>query len=268
MTSYNGESWIDTPGSGCDITVDSQNRVWIATTNPTVILYNPADSILQEIGTVNGWTFTAVAEDKNHVMWFGAEEGVEYFDGENTVIYDNSIVKNMPSYIYSVAVDKNNVKWFGTESALWSFDGKEWKCYSNDDDSFFPVRIFDVEVDDDGIVWTASQEGLSAFHPDFTSDVTDSRFPDQFRITRIFPNLQPLLNNFFFSSVRRRCDLAVYDITGRRVRTLVSGRITTGSHYAVWDGRDDSGRSVSSGVYIARLESGRSAQSMKMLLMR
>lgn len=62
--------------------------------------------------------------------------------------------------------------------------------------------------------------------------------------------------------------LVVYDITGRKVRTLVSVRITAGNHSTVWDGRDDAGRPVSSGVYIARLESGSSARSMKMLLVR
>lgn len=47
--------------------------------------------------------------------------------------------------------------------------------------------------------------------------------------------------------------LAVYDLRGRLVRDLVQGPRTAGDHTEVWDGRDDAGREVSSGVYLARL---------------
>jgi hypothetical protein len=48
--------------------------------------------------------------------------------------------------------------------------------------------------------------------------------------------------------------LAVYDVQGRRVRTLVDGRTReAGRHETVWDGTDGSGRPVASGVYFARL---------------
>jgi hypothetical protein len=47
--------------------------------------------------------------------------------------------------------------------------------------------------------------------------------------------------------------LALYDIQGRAVRTLVNERKPCGTYRAVWDGRDDAGKGVSSGTYIARL---------------
>lgn len=52
----------------------------------------------------------------------------------------------------------------------------------------------------------------------------------------------------------QRVTLAVYDVAGRRVRTLAAGEARgAGRHEAFWDGRDTSGRSVPSGVYFARL---------------
>ena len=51
-----------------------------------------------------------------------------------------------------------------------------------------------------------------------------------------------------------RVHLAVYDVTGRRVRTLVNRRFDDPSGSAVWDGCDDRGREVPSGVYFCRLE--------------
>jgi hypothetical protein len=55
-------------------------------------------------------------------------------------------------------------------------------------------------------------------------------------------------------------NLAVYNITGQRVRTLVSQNLPPGYYSQVWDGRNDGGRALSAGVYIVRLNaSGRSA---------
>ncbi len=51
-------------------------------------------------------------------------------------------------------------------------------------------------------------------------------------------------------------DLAVYDASGRRVRTLVSGSLPAGLQSATWDGRDGSGRPVSAGIYFLRLTWG------------
>jgi hypothetical protein len=62
--------------------------------------------------------------------------------------------------------------------------------------------------------------------------------------------------------------LIIYDISGRKVRELASGTLQIGRHSILWDGRDDSGRAVSSGVYFARLTMGKSVAVRKMLLMK
>ncbi len=62
--------------------------------------------------------------------------------------------------------------------------------------------------------------------------------------------------------------LAVYDITGRKVRDLVNGQMAPGRHEAVWNGRDDRGARAASGVYVARLSSYGTSTSHRMLLMK
>lgn len=47
--------------------------------------------------------------------------------------------------------------------------------------------------------------------------------------------------------------LAVYDLRGQLVRTLLSGTLDSGPHEVTWDGRDATGRTVASGAYVARL---------------
>ncbi|TMQ72798.1 MAG: T9SS type A sorting domain-containing protein [Candidatus Eisenbacteria bacterium] len=53
---------------------------------------------------------------------------------------------------------------------------------------------------------------------------------------------------------RGAASLAIFDVSGRRVRALATGLMEAGPHEATWDGRDEAGTMVSSGLYFARLE--------------
>jgi len=62
--------------------------------------------------------------------------------------------------------------------------------------------------------------------------------------------------------------VAVYTITGQLVRMIVDGRVAAGMYTVVWDGKDHSGRSVASGLYVARLSTGKSAVATRLTLVR
>ena len=66
----------------------------------------------------------------------------------------------------------------------------------------------------------------------------------------------------------RQVNLAIYDPAGRLVRQLVLGQVETGSQSVLWDGRDNQGRSLGSGVYFARITIGDFAGSQKLTLIR
>ena len=65
-----------------------------------------------------------------------------------------------------------------------------------------------------------------------------------------------------------RAELLVFDAKGQRVRTLRSGTLSAGPHSVTWDGRDDAGSSVSSGVYFYRLRASNQTLTRKMLLLK
>lgn len=65
-----------------------------------------------------------------------------------------------------------------------------------------------------------------------------------------------------------RIDLAVYDLAGRRVRTLATAYAASGEQRFDWDGKSDSGRDVASGTYFARLEADGSVTSTHLKLIR
>jgi hypothetical protein len=60
--------------------------------------------------------------------------------------------------------------------------------------------------------------------------------------------------------------LAVYDVTGRRVRELFDGPLARGEHRASWDGRDAGDRTVATGVYFIRLVSGGEARTARTIV--
>jgi hypothetical protein len=62
--------------------------------------------------------------------------------------------------------------------------------------------------------------------------------------------------------------LCIYNIMGQRVRTLVDEMMQPGSHDVIWDGRNDRGWEVSSGVYFCRLQAGVLTDCKRMLLLK
>lgn len=66
----------------------------------------------------------------------------------------------------------------------------------------------------------------------------------------------------------RQTEVAVYNTAGQRVRTLHLGMLPSGIHHVAWDGRDQRGNRVSSGVYICRALAGETNSSRKLVVIR
>lgn len=65
-----------------------------------------------------------------------------------------------------------------------------------------------------------------------------------------------------------RVDLRVFDSAGRLVRTLVKGNTSAGVHVVTWDGHDEQGASVASGIYFYELRAGRYIERRRMVLLK
>jgi flagellar hook assembly protein FlgD len=65
-----------------------------------------------------------------------------------------------------------------------------------------------------------------------------------------------------------RVIIRIYDSRGRLVRLLADGRFEQGPGAVEWDGRDDRGRLLESGVYLCHLQVGRESTSRKVVLIR
>ena len=63
-------------------------------------------------------------------------------------------------------------------------------------------------------------------------------------------------------------ELAIYNVRGQRVRTLVQGVQAAGRYQIVWDGRNDTGAALASGVYLSRLASTQGVRVRQLLLIK
>ena len=93
--------------------------------------------------------------------------------------------------------------------------------------------------------------------------------PAVFSLGQNFPNpFNPTTTIAYNVAHESFVTLTVYNLLGQEVRTLVADLRAAGSHSAVWDGRDDAGREVPSGVYLYRMNAGRFQDTRRMVLVR
>lgn len=62
--------------------------------------------------------------------------------------------------------------------------------------------------------------------------------------------------------------LEVFDLRGRRIRTLIDGSLAPGAHVFSWDGRNDRGEHAASGVYLYRVNAGEYTATRKMVMVK
>ena len=93
--------------------------------------------------------------------------------------------------------------------------------------------------------------------------------PIEFALEQNYPNPFAFQTRIVFQlDERSSTELAVYTASGQRVALLVRGERQVGRHEVVWDGRDEHGRTLASGLYLYRLDTGRATLVKPMLLVR
>lgn len=93
--------------------------------------------------------------------------------------------------------------------------------------------------------------------------------PSDFALSQNFPNpFNPGTKITFAVPYDSWASLTIYDILGKPVRVLVSGGLPAGVHEFVWDGTNERGEALPSGVYFYTAVANRFAETRKMLLLR
>ena len=106
--------------------------------------------------------------------------------------------------------------------------------------------------------------------PSGVRDETGSRQkPKEFALSQNYPNpFNPSTKIEFTLAKSGFVTMRIYDILGRKVRTLVSENLPSGYKSVLWDGKNDRGEQIASGIYFYELKVGESTLSKKMILLK
>lgn len=94
--------------------------------------------------------------------------------------------------------------------------------------------------------------------------------PDDYQLYQNYPNpFNPSTKISFYLPIDKKISLRVYNQLGQVVRTLINDQLyERGNHSLIWDGKNDAGKQVSSGIYIAQLQFGNFSKEIKMMLLK
>ncbi len=195
----------------------------------------------------------SVVVDKRGDVWVGTSLGVNIIS-DNGSIFSNgeqlrisSVFALRQQTINVIAVDPLNNKWIGTNQGLLlvNSDGSSLLATYDTKNSALPAdEILSLAIDpNSGRVYVGTDAGLTSF------DSPAVKPEDSFSELFLYPNPFIVNNgdrNLTIDGLIKDTDIKILNIEGRLIREFSS----PGGRIAFWDGRDESGNFVGSGIYL------------------
>ncbi len=130
-------------------------------------------------------------------------------------------------------------------------------------------EVFDVDAPAGAcryVLYLCAEDGARTY---LAETRVPAAVPEMLRLSRPAPNpFNPATRISFTLPRPGRVTLAVHDLLGRRVATLLDDVRPAGDHALTWRGTDDGGRTVASGTYVMRLRAGEELRTVKAVLLR
>ncbi|HZW40534.1 MAG TPA: two-component regulator propeller domain-containing protein [Ignavibacteriaceae bacterium] len=203
---------------------------------------------------LNNNALNTLVVDKRGEIWVGTSLGLNIISNPNTVVNNttpqfriSSIFSMRQQTINCIAIDPLNQKWIGTDQGLFliNSDGSDLIYSLNSRNSVLPVdEIRSIALDENlGKVYVGTDYGLISFDSPYLKP--------QESFTELFVYPSPFVLNstqkqLTIDGLIRETDIKILSITGKLIKEFSS----PGGRIAFWDGKDESGNFVSSGVYL------------------
>lgn len=254
-----------------EMAIDQAGTKWLGSREGEPFLYfndrntftTTADDIWGQI-TSTGTALTStqiydLAVDKNGALWIAGEKGLYVIDNPTAVLSKSRLfTRVVPALsnqlINCVMVDALNQKWVGTNTGVWILNDDGTEVLANLTKKNTPLlddKITSLATDENtGLIFIGTRSGLLSVQS------LSVRANLDFNSLRCYP--QPFVPTvdaeLFVEGLAEKATVKVSTVDGVLVRTIDS----KGSRVVAWDGRDDKGNIVPSGVYLI---SGSSATS-------
>ncbi len=164
-----------------------------------------------------------------------------------------------PSYLgtnFYAAISKatTNTSGFPVRTMWFGFSFS----YVRDDVNTVPMDKF--EIANDVLVWMQNETNLV---------ISGNETPSAYALAQNFPNpFNPSTTIRIDMREKGFVTLKIYNVAGQLVRTLVDGVKDAGSYNIAWDGMNDRGGAVASGIYFYKMETKDFSQTKKMVMLR
>jgi ligand-binding sensor domain-containing protein len=277
LLAFDGTAWHPagtTSAAVKDIKFDATGNPWLATTQgllrlegSTLISYNTDNSGM----TTNA--ANCLAFDAGGNLWIGTDFGLTKFSSDGNWQSWDPINGPYPlRHYHDIAIDNAGKVWGGTySSGLVCFDGENWTSYTTQNSPLPTSGIRNLALDSQSRMWINTYwMGISCFDisstPNFDPGLAPR--PEMLQLTN-YPNpFNPSTTITFHLKVTASVCLEVFNLRGQKVRRIFSGVKAAGEQSVVFDGRDDTGRPLASGVYVLKATAGKYTETRKLMLMK
>jgi hypothetical protein len=113
------------------------------------------------------------------------------------------------------------------------------------------------------------RESIISFYPTTEKHDLKKELPEGFELLQNYPNpFNPQTEIAYTLPEGSNVKLEIYNVLGQKVKVLVDEYQSAGTKKVVWDGKNENGERVSSGIYFYRLDAGSYVQTKKMSLLK
>ncbi|MBN1292318.1 MAG: T9SS type A sorting domain-containing protein [Candidatus Latescibacteria bacterium] len=126
-------------------------------------------------------------------------------------------------------------------------------------------------MEEDNTIWFGTDSGVSRYTGEIITTSVDEEYqtPETIPLIKTYPNpFNPSAAIEFTLPESGFDTITIYSLAGQKIRELKADYLPVGTHTLSWNGKDTSGNTVSSGIYITRLQAGKHTATGRMVQVR
>lgn len=237
--------------------IDENNTKWFTITGRGLFYFNEQSSPDDVSNDVWGWLRTsnglnsdevgALVVDNRGELWIGTDKGMNILaNTASPKSYMSSVFSLRQQSITAIAVDPLNNKWVGTHQGVFvmTSDGSHLLAQYDKENSPLPSDdINSIAIDKQtGLVYIGTSFGMSTL----TTFAVEPK--EEFDEVLVYPNPFKLdkHSSITIDGLVKNSSIKILSISGKLIKTIIS----PGGRLAFWDGKDENGKFVASGIYV------------------
>ncbi|MEP7264481.1 MAG: T9SS type A sorting domain-containing protein, partial [Bacteroidota bacterium] len=226
-----------------------------------------------------------IAFDTLGNKWIATEQGLYKYDGTTWTVFDTSNTAMMGNWVNSLLMDNNGTLWVGCEEAVFppypaglcSYDGTTWTPYTTSNSGLQEKFVRRMALDTLGNIWVMSRgKGAAIFNPGgiigydcmdktlqtcISTGVSESIINSNSPLT-VFPNPFSTSTTLTFNLEKAETvSINIYDVTGRKTKTVFTGNLSTGKQEIKIDAEY-----FTSGIYFCEVKTASQTFKTKLII--